>query len=155
MSLQHELKLPQPFQNKKHEALLNILRTAAFLSKKGDSFFSKHGITMAQFNLLMVLKYSVSAHLTQSEIAVRLLVNRANITGLIDRLEKTGFVERMPDKKDRRHYLITFTDKGKKILDKVEEAYDKEVNLVMRDISGAEASEIIRVMEKLRESDML
>ncbi|MCK9554731.1 MAG: MarR family transcriptional regulator [Candidatus Omnitrophica bacterium] len=155
MSLQRELKLPQPFQNKKHEALLNILRTASLLSKRGDSFFSKYEVTMAQFNLLMVLKYSGLAHLTQSEIAERLLVNRANITGLIDRLEKTGLVERMPDKKDRRHYFITFTSKGRKTVDQIEQAYDKEVNLLMRDISDAEASEVIRVMEKLREPDAL
>ncbi|MBN2191149.1 MAG: MarR family transcriptional regulator [Candidatus Aureabacteria bacterium] len=153
MSLQHELKLPQPFQSSKHEALLNLLRTASVLSKKGDRFFSEYGLTMSQFNLLMVLKYSGSACLTQSEIAERLLVNRANVTGLIDRLQKAGLVERTGDRKDRRHYFIMLTPKGGKILDKVEMSYDKEVDLIMEGVSVEEALRIIKAMEKIRKPD--
>lgn len=153
MSLQRELKLPQPFQSTKHEALLNILRTGSFLSKKGDRFFLKYELTMSQFNLLMVLKYGGSARLTQSEIAERLLVNRANITGLIDRLQKAGLVERAGDRKDRRHYFIRLTPKGMKILDKVETSYDKEVDLIMESVSEEEALRIIKAMEKIREPD--
>ncbi len=153
MSLQRELKLPHPFQSRKHEALLNILRTGAFLSKRGDRFFLKYKVTMSQFNLLMVLKYGGSVCLTQSEIAERLLVNRANITGLIDRLEKTGLAERTGDKKDRRHYFIRLTPKGLKMLEKVEAAYDKEVDLIMDGVSEEESLRIIKSMERIRRPD--
>ena len=150
MNLQQELKLPAPFESKKHEALLNILRTAACISKKGDRFFVKFGLTTAQFNLLMVLKYSGEKCLTQVEIANRLLVNRANVTGLIDRMAKGGLLERIEDKKDRRHYLIRLTKKGKRIGDTVDKEYSDEVSRFMNGVSINESKQIIGIMEKLR-----
>ncbi len=150
MSLQQELKLPAPFENKKHEALLNILRSASYISKKGDRFFVKFGLTTAQFNLLMVLKYSGEKCLTQVEIANRLLVNRANVTGLIDRMAKANLVTRSGDKKDRRHYLIRLTRKGEEVGNAVDKEYSNEVNGFMNGISLSESKQIIGIMEKLR-----
>ena len=88
MSLKNELGLPNPFSHKEHEAMLNIVVTGTLLTKEGEKILRPYGLTDAQFNILMLLKYqSPDGKINQTILGKMLLVNRSNITGLIDRME--------------------------------------------------------------------
>jgi len=53
--------------------------------------------------------------LSPHEIAERLIVSRATITGLVDSLEKRGYARRCPHPTDRRMLLVEITDKGRQV----------------------------------------
>jgi MarR family transcriptional regulator, organic hydroperoxide resistance regulator len=55
---------------------------------------------------------------SQQELAKRLYVTKGNISGLIDRLEEAGFVERRSTASDRRQYAIYLTDAGRRTAEK-------------------------------------
>ena len=55
-----------------------------------------------------------------SELAEHASVSRATITGLLDTLEKAGFVERTDDVRDRRASCVKITSKGRELLHKVQ-----------------------------------
>lgn len=57
MSLQEELKLPNPFSHEYHEAMLNIVVTGTLLMKEGARLLRSYKLTDTQFNILMLLKY--------------------------------------------------------------------------------------------------
>jgi DNA-binding MarR family transcriptional regulator len=80
--------------------------------------FSKSGIevTPIQVMLLFFLQKSDGSSLTQ--ISQGLMLENPTITGLIDRLEKSGYVKRSDHPNDRRVYLIHLTEKGKKVASK-------------------------------------
>jgi MarR family transcriptional regulator, organic hydroperoxide resistance regulator len=63
-------------------------------------------------------------HLTQprtmSQLAGTLLCDNSNVTGIIDRLEERGLVERRPSPGDRRVKLIVLTPAGERMRRKVE-----------------------------------
>ena len=149
MTLAKEIRMKDEFESVRHEALLNIVRTASFIGKISNTFFSKHHITEAQYNVLIVLKLESQA-LTQMEIGERLVTSRANMTSLVDKLEKKQYVTREEVKDDRRAYKIHLTDQGKRLLDKVERAYVDKVEEIMTCISGAECKTISRSLERLR-----
>lgn len=151
MTLAKEIRMKNEIESVRHEALLNIVRTASFIGKISNIFFSKHRLTEAQYNVLIVLKLEGVA-LTQMEIGQRLLTSRANVTSLIDKLEKKRYVRREEVENDRRIYKINLTEKGKRLLDKVERAYVDKVEEIMSCINEAECRTINRSLEKLRES---
>jgi hypothetical protein len=80
MSLEKELNLERPMQDPKHEAVLNVVRTASLLSLKGSDLFRKFGLTEAQFNVLFSLKYKENVW-TNWRARVWLPATRWRVTG--------------------------------------------------------------------------
>ncbi len=151
MGLKEELGLDQPIETVEHECLLNIVYTGTIFSKLSYKFFSKSDITDAQFNVLMQLKYSTNQKLSQVDLSKRLFVNRADITGLIDRLEKGGFVKRERHPTDRRVNLIAITSKGLELLEHLEPEYFQEVNKIFGNFGKKEIKDLINNLEKVRQ----
>jgi DNA-binding MarR family transcriptional regulator len=80
--------------------------------------FSESGIevTPIQGMLLFFLQKNDGSSLTQ--ISQGLMLENPTVTGLIDRLEKLGYVKRSDHPDDRRVYLIYLTEKGNKVAKK-------------------------------------
>lgn len=154
MSLKEELKLKKGFEMAEHEALLNIYYTTTSLKKRADVFFKTFGLTDVQFNVLMLLTYQSGPEdgLSQAQLSEMMLVNRANITTLIDRMEKAGLVARTSDSADRRTNIVKMTAKGKKLFEKAEPLYAKLVGQVMTGFNHAELKKLIAVLEKTRDN---
>ncbi len=70
-----------------------------------------HSLTGAQARVLALLTLEP---LPMRKIAVRLKCEPSNVTGIIDRLEARGLVERRPDPQDRRVKLAAVTDEGRR-----------------------------------------
>jgi len=80
--------------------------------------FSKSGIavTPIQVMLLFFLQKKDGSSLTQ--ISQGLMLENPTVTGLIDRLEKLGYVKRSDHPNDRRVYMVYLTEKGSKVAKK-------------------------------------
>lgn len=152
MKLEKELNLKIRSLDLNHEALLSIAKTASMVQKLAERFFSKYGVTDTQFNILMTLKQHGSEGISQQELSHRLIVTKSNVTGLVDRLEKIGYVERKAKEGDRRYNRIVLTPKGKRLVEKVEEPYFKEVDRLMNNLSETEKQAVIGSTGKLRDS---
>ena len=135
-----------------HRALLNIYYTASCLKKFADVFFKPLGLTDVQFNVLMLLGYQSGPKggLSQAQLSDMMLVNRANITTLIDRMEKADLVVRTAAAKDRRYNIVKMTAKGKKLFARVEPLYAKQINKIIAALKEAEQKRLIRTLEKIR-----
>ena len=55
--------------------------------------------------------------LAPREIAERLIVSRATITGLLDSLERRQYLRRLPHPADRRMLLVEITESGRRVAD--------------------------------------
>jgi DNA-binding MarR family transcriptional regulator len=73
----------------------------------------RYGLTEPQSAVVRNL-YSIGP-MSSADLSRRLFVTPSNITGIIDRLEKKGLVERIRKQGDRRVALITLTDAGKQL----------------------------------------
>ncbi|MGD2094407.1 MAG: MarR family transcriptional regulator [Phycisphaerales bacterium] len=154
MSLEFELRLKKPVAILAHKALLNTYYTASCLKKKAGEFLRPFGLTDVQFNLMMLLRHqSGSAEgLSQAQISDMMLVNRANITSLMDRMEKVDLVVRTPDPNDRRSNIVKLTGKGRKLLSKIEPLYIDQVRQIMAALKQADQENLIKMLEKIRHS---
>jgi DNA-binding MarR family transcriptional regulator len=76
------------------------------------------GLTPQQAQLLCEAD-SVSPAL--GELATELGCDKANITGLVDRIAKRGLLERIGDKEDRRVIRVQLTDEGRRLVRRLEQ----------------------------------
>ena len=88
--------------------------------------------------------------LSQAQISDMMLVNRANITSLVDRMEKAGLVRRTPHINDRRYNIIKLAAKGRKLYEKVEPLYMQKVRDVMSSLNARELKEMANALGKIR-----
>lgn len=153
MGLRAELGFPNPIEHPAHEALMSLVLTGTMLSKEGDAILRPFRLSASQFNLLMTLAYqSEDGHLSQTEIGRMLLVNRANVTGLVDRMERAGWVARGAHTSDRRINLVGITAEGRRLLRKAEKAYLDGVEKVMSSLEEDERIGLCGLLEKIRAS---
>jgi len=152
MALEQELGLRKPIKLLGHRALLNIYFTASCLKKRADEFFRGFGLTDVQFNVMMLLRYQSGPEggLSQAQLSDMMLVNRANITSLIDRMEKGGLVVRTASPGDRRYNIIKMTSRGQKLFAKVEPLYAKQVHQIMAVFKEAEQKRLAEMLGRIR-----
>jgi len=154
MSLEEELGLRKPVALLGHKALLSTYYTASQLKKRGGEFFRPFNLTDVQFNLMMLLEYQAGPDegLSQAQLSKMMLVNPANITSLIDRMEKAGLVARTAAPTDRRYNIIKLTLKGKQLLDRAAPLYVQEVGRIMGVLKQAEQEQLVEMLERVRDN---
>ncbi len=151
MSLKDELGFLKPVKHKGHETLLNIFMTANLLIKEAQVLLRPFGLTEAQFDVLMMLEtQSENRMLNQTELGHMLLVNRSNVTGLVDRMEQAGWVQRIPDSEDRRINNVEVTESGMDILDNTKDVYIHRIEQITSLLSDNEKNLLIEMLEKIR-----
>jgi MarR family transcriptional regulator, 2-MHQ and catechol-resistance regulon repressor len=149
--LQHELKKKRPFDSPEQEAALSILRTNDLLQIHLARLLRDHGLTPSQYNVLRILR-GEGKPLPILEIASRTITVVPGITGLIDRLEQAGFVNRLRCEKDRRVIYVALTDQGMTALAELDEPVMALHRKLLGRLSAAELKELIRLLEKSRET---
>lgn len=149
MSLERELNLEVPFRDCYHEAVLSVVRTGSVLTYAGEQLFRQFDLTEAQFNVLFSLKYNPH-RVTQSDLGRRLVVTRASVTSVLDRLESKGLVARVDVPDNRRIYHVVLTEKGKALVDEVEPLYREKIREAMQGLSERDCRELIAMLDKVR-----
>ncbi|MGH2830991.1 MAG: MarR family winged helix-turn-helix transcriptional regulator [Actinomycetota bacterium] len=133
------------------EVAVNLLRAECLLSAELNRRFRRHGLSVATFNVLMILE-GTPEPLTPAQIGDRLLVTRGTVTGLLDSLEKCGLIARSVHPEDRRMLLITVTSKGRTLLAEVwKEHWPAEAKLISG-LSATEKDALVRLLGKLHSS---
>jgi MarR family transcriptional regulator, 2-MHQ and catechol-resistance regulon repressor len=147
--LQRELKKKRPFESPLEEAVLNIVRTNDQLQIRVARLFRQHGLTPSQYNILRILR-GEGKPLPILEIASRTLTVVPGITGLIDRLEQAGMVNRLRCEKDRRVIYVALTDQGMTTLAALDQPLDDLHHQLLDHLSRTEVRELIQLLEKVR-----
>jgi DNA-binding MarR family transcriptional regulator len=75
------------------------------------------GITSRQATLLFLIR--LSPGLSLKELAAEERISAPAVSGLVDRLEKAGLIERVRDEGDRRRVGLELTDEGERLLKRV------------------------------------
>jgi DNA-binding MarR family transcriptional regulator len=148
--LQRELKKRGPFASLAQEVILNLARTGDQLLIRVGRLFREHGLTPSQYNVLRILR-GEGKPLPMLEIASRMVQMVPGITGLIDRLEAAGFVQRERSTEDRRVISVGITSDGLAILARLDEPLLAVEKKLISCLSVEEQRELIRVLEKVRE----
>jgi DNA-binding MarR family transcriptional regulator len=105
-------------------------------------------ITPEQFSVLSHLWQKDG--LQQTELALCINRNRANVTRIIDILEREGIVERKDDTKDRRVFRIFLTEKGKSLRDVTAKCAEQSIMDSLKGLTNEEIETCRKVLLKIK-----
>jgi DNA-binding MarR family transcriptional regulator len=97
---------------------------------------SRGNISFSQFYLLSYL--STSREMTMTDIARKMGHSTAAATGLVDRMEKLGYVERAHAADDRRKVMVRITAKGLELVAKLRTALQNRVAEAMEESKSSD-----------------
>jgi MarR family transcriptional repressor of emrRAB len=110
-----ELVYPE-VDSRASDCIINIWRTHAMLAEVMARLLRPHDLTLTGFRVILMTRIA-GGSMSPAEIADRLGSSRATVTGVLDSLEKRGFVRRTADTEDRRRLQVTVTPEGRAILE--------------------------------------
>jgi DNA-binding MarR family transcriptional regulator len=141
--------------NRSKESLrtwLRLLSCETVIEQQLRSLMRTHfAVTLPQFDVLSELE---RAHepLTMSELSNELMVSNGNVTGVIDRLERNGFVRRNRASHDRRVQYIELTTKGQKEFAKMARQHEGWLGELFTDLTVTDMTRLQALLLKTRES---
>jgi DNA-binding MarR family transcriptional regulator len=124
-------KPASPAPNLEEKAYLALQRAADRLQTRFAEWLKPHGLSPTQYNALRILRGAGPDGLPCSQIGERMLTHDPDITRLIDRLEKRGWVARTRDKRDRRVVRARITSKGLDLLAELDAPLSRFVRRLM------------------------
>jgi DNA-binding MarR family transcriptional regulator len=126
--------------------IFRLIRRKLVMTTLADTDFD---IKLLHFEIMKVLKEEGTLH--PARIGEMLLIAKAQMTHLIDKLEQLGFVSREMDPSDRRTINITLTDKGSKVLEEQDNLVINAVRENVADLSEAELETLSSSLRNLRD----
>ena len=139
----------EKFSSVEQEGLLNLFIASNYLHSNLDNLCNNFNITLAQFNVLRILKGAHPKGYPRGEIMQRMVEPSPDVTRLIDRLVLDGFVERYESNEDRRLSLARITKKGINLLSKINPEVDKFISEYSSSLSKTEKEMLSNICEKL------
>jgi len=139
----------EKFSSIEQEGLLNLFIASNYLHSKLDSICNGYQITIAQFNVLRILKGAHPEGYPRGEIIRRMVEPAPDVTRLIDRLIKEDFVKRYNSKEDRRLSLARITKKGIALLTKINPEVDSFLFNYSSTLTKSEKEILSNLLEKL------
>lgn len=130
------------------ETLIVLLRTASDIIARIDQQMARRGMSQGRYSVLMQLNiYPEPA--TPSELAQRLGVTRATITGLLDGLERDGLVRRERAGADRRSFRVSITKRGVGKLEGMIPGHYRRISGLMAGLSANERAKLTALLRKV------
>jgi len=132
------------------EAVMNTIRTADLLFDHIGRLLRPLGVSSAGGLVLGQLRdYGA---MSPSELGARLIVTRATVTGVVDSLERRGYVLRLPNPNDRRGIIVELTPEGLEVVAQVRALIHKHERDWMSVLSADEQAAYISLAHRIQES---
>jgi DNA-binding MarR family transcriptional regulator len=125
-----------------------IIRLSALIQQAFGESSKTVGLDNADFGILAALRRAgADRPITPTELARRRMMTSGGMTAALDRLERRGLVERMPNPDDRRGSLVRLTDEGRQA---IEAAVDLQADVERRLVDPLSAKELDQLVGLLR-----
>jgi DNA-binding MarR family transcriptional regulator len=96
-----------------------LARIGPHLARRQEAVFGRFGLNRGEVGALSALRIAGPPHrLSPTQLGRGLMLSSAGVTSRIDRLERRGYVRRLPDPNDRRGVIIELTEEGLAVVDR-------------------------------------
>jgi len=147
MALENEIN-QRKFRNEYQKSAINLVYTYNWVTEKITRIFDEWDITPQQFNILRILR-GAGQPLSTLQIRQRMLDRMSDTSRIVDRLVKKGLVKKGICKMDRRLVDVIITDKGKKLLEKIDQ-YSEQMDGIMKNLTEEDARTLNELLDKIR-----
>jgi DNA-binding MarR family transcriptional regulator len=132
----------------------SFLRSWGLLRQAQDPYFARLGISASQWGILRVLQRAElkgERELPLKAVSERLLIQPPSVTGVVDRLERQGFVKRRPAKTDLRVRHLSLTPRGRGLMANALTGHAERIQLLFAGLQPHEQDTMLSLLQRLEE----
>lgn len=135
------------------EALIgyNLKRAYIIVKDNFNKSLGPNGLAPREFALLSLVV--TFPHITQSELARMLGIERSGLVAIVDKLEEAGFLKRVVVPSDRRVQALVATEHGTKTYFTMHELVVAHEERLLADFTNNEKAELMRLLQKIQLAD--
>ncbi len=123
-----------------------LLRTTLSMKRAIGALFAEAGLTGAQFHTLVRIP---DEGIPLTRLAARSWADPGNASGVVDRLERDGLVERRAAPHDRRVVLVHATPAGRSVVSRLWPEYVSGIHRIMEPLNAEEQAHLNELLERL------
>jgi DNA-binding MarR family transcriptional regulator len=139
------------FRNEHQKGIINLIYTYNWVNEQIKTIIDRVDITNQQFNILRILR-GAGQPLSTLQIRQRMLDKMSDTSRIVDRLIIKGLVKKIICKSDKRLVDVTITEKGKKLLEKMDK-FEPEMDALFSTLTETEVKTLNKLLDKLRQQD--
>jgi DNA-binding MarR family transcriptional regulator len=143
------------FASHAEAAFRELLRALGVLQRVQHPYFARFGIRGGQWGVLRNLHRALRDEglpgLRLTDLGQRLLIRPPSVTAVVDRLERSGLVQRRGSATDQRSKLVALTEQGRELVERVLEVHGGRIEAVMAGLCPAEQAQLHWLLLKLRQ----
>ena len=132
----------------------HILLLESVLMRSANRIAETHDLTFPQWMALSCISHEGSMGITHSDLSRRLMLSKAPITAIVDRLERAGRVQRVADKNDRRVSRVVITSEGVQLWDAMRVDMETHGKAMMSCLSEDEQKTMLPYLARLLNAAM-
>jgi DNA-binding MarR family transcriptional regulator len=130
--------------------VLNTYVLAATIERASQNWLRTQGVpSLAAFNVLTVL-HGAGEPLRASTISERLMVTRGTLTGILDTLERAGYVERRTVETDARGRTVRMTRRGRAVVEDLLPRVHQAERRVVAALGEAERRQLLSALARMQ-----
>ncbi|PAD80619.1 MarR family transcriptional regulator [Niallia circulans] len=129
--------------------LLSVSQNKVF--KYFSKLLEEYGVTPAQYGVLNCLWKE--GQLSPKQIGEMVYLEAPTVSGILDKMQKAGLIERSVDPNNRRNVLVTVTSKSNSIKENIESATINLNTMVLQNLSDNEQNVLKKALETIIKSD--
>jgi DNA-binding MarR family transcriptional regulator len=145
-----ETKQRKPYRNLSQEGAIALGRTGSMINRYFARVVEGTGLSLAQYNVLRILRGAGIEGLPTMEIRQRLIDPAAGITRLTDKLERAGLVRRERAEGDRRQVRCLITRRGLELLAELDGPMDAADDAALGMLGVDEQRQLIDLLDRVR-----
>ena len=129
---------------------MSLQRTADIMMRKITQFLKPWGISPTQYNVLRILRGAGPEGLCCGEVSDRMITHDPDITRLLDRIERMGWIERARSTKDRRVVVARISKKGMELLKEIDKPIEDFNREASSHLSDKKLRDLIGLLSEVR-----
>jgi MarR family 2-MHQ and catechol resistance regulon transcriptional repressor len=129
-----------------------LLRAFGLMERVMQPYFARFGISGSQWGVLRNLhraERESGSGLRISALSERLLIRPPSVSGVVDRLERAGLVEREVDPTDQRARFVRLTVAGRELVRRVLSGHERQIESAMAALGPDELEQLDRLLARL------
>ena len=131
------------------EILINIRKIIRSINLESKRIEREFGISIPQYLCLNFLATTETYRATATEIGLHLNLNASTVTGIVSRLEKKGYVDRLINPEDKRSSFIYLTALGDKIIKTIPNLLQDKLTLRLQELKSQELKQLQNSLDLL------
>jgi MarR family transcriptional regulator, 2-MHQ and catechol-resistance regulon repressor len=136
--------------DKSMQTWIQLFRAFNKIRAKESSYIQSFDITMNQFQVLEVLYHR--GDLSIGSITKLTMSTPGNITVVVKNLKRDGYLETTPDNKDKRTSIVSISQKGKELIEKLFPNHAKNFEEYFKVLDDEETDTLFKILRKLHKS---